>query len=108
MMKCLFGCGVYAAFRGHTEHLNFCCEHISIGIYPKQFESQQLAGLHYVSIDTFGNDKSNKMGVYSPYVCDTSTRKAAMDREESPKVTRASKIQRTLLAKTRKANQGSN
>jgi hypothetical protein len=72
MMKVMFGCGIYAAFRGSTEHVLFSPLHISIGTYPHNFESKHLAGLQYVAIDTFQADKSNKITVNINYARDTS------------------------------------
>ena len=67
MMKVLFGCGMYAAFRGSKEHVHFSPMHISVGTYPSQFESQYLAGLQYVTINTFADDKSHKIAVNKSY-----------------------------------------
>ena len=72
MMKVLFGCGTLAAFRGSAEHVSFSPLHISVGTYPSKFESQRLAGLQYITINTFADDKSNKITVNKSYARDTS------------------------------------
>ena len=72
MMKVMFGCGIYAAFRGSTEHVLFSPLHLSIGTYPSNFESRPLAGLQYITINSFQADKSNKITVTSNYARDTS------------------------------------
>jgi hypothetical protein len=72
MMKILFGCGIYAAFRGSSEHVNFSPSHVSFGIYPMSYEVPELRGVRYVSIDAFGQDKSHKITVNSNYSRETS------------------------------------
>ena len=67
MMKVLFGCGIYAAFRGCSEHVLFSPTTITRGVYPNNYECQELAGIHYVEISIFVNDKSHKLSVHQGY-----------------------------------------
>ena len=71
-MKLLFGCGLYAAFRGSSEHTNFCKEQISFGTYPDTYENPVLAGKPFVCIDNFGNDKTKTITCTNSYSHDTS------------------------------------
>lgn len=73
IMKILFGCGIYAAFRGSSEHVLFSPEHVSFGIYPMNYEVPELRGVHYVTIDAFGSDKSHKISVHKNYSRETSS-----------------------------------
>ena len=72
MMKVMFGCGIYAAFRGCSEHASFSPHMITKGRYPDNFEAKELAGLEYVQITNFVNDKSHKLTVHQGYSRDMS------------------------------------
>jgi hypothetical protein len=72
IMKILFGCGIYAAFHGSSEHVLFSPNHVSFGIYPKNYKVPELRGVHYVMIDAFGSDKSHKISVHKNYFRETS------------------------------------
>lgn len=71
-MKILFGCGIYAAFRGSSEHVLFSPSHVSFGIYPEDYEVPELRGVRFASIDAFGTDKSHKITVNQNYSRETS------------------------------------
>ena len=43
-MKILFGCGLYAAFRGSTEYTQFSRTQVTFGTYPTDFEECSLRG----------------------------------------------------------------
>ena len=75
MMKVLFGCGIFAGFRGSSEHTYFNVSQVKTGNYPEQYEDPQLAGKPYVSIDNL-SDKTNKLSVHNSYLrnCGTSMR----------------------------------
>ena len=47
-MKLLFGCGLYPAFHGSSEHTNFCKQQILFGTYPDTYENPVLAGKPFV------------------------------------------------------------
>ena len=70
MTKVMFGCGIFAGFRGSTEHANFNIGMVTTGTYPEKYEDQDLAGLPYVSISNF-QDKTNKLSVHTSYLRDT-------------------------------------
>ena len=70
MLKVMFGCGLYAGFRGSTEHAYFTTEMVSQGHYPQNFEDKTLAGKPFVAISNF-QDKSNKLSVHNSYLRDT-------------------------------------
>ena len=70
MMKVLFGCGLFAGFRGNQEHTFFNIKQISQGHYPEKHENPDLAGLPYVSIDNM-LDKTNKLSVHNSYLRQT-------------------------------------
>ena len=67
MTKVLFGCGLYAAFRGSKEHTYFSKSQVSFGKYPENYECQDLAGHPYVAIDNFPDDKTNKISISNSY-----------------------------------------
>lgn len=67
-MKCMIGCGKFAGFRGGTEHCNLSPVHVAVGMYPHNCECQELAGLHYIEIETFCNHKTNKLTITTGYV----------------------------------------
>ncbi len=71
MVKVMFGCGLYAGFRGNMEHTNFNISMVHLGNYPAQYEDKDLAGLPYVAISNF-QDKTNKLSVNNSYLRDTS------------------------------------
>ena len=73
MMKIMFGCGVYAAFRGSKEHTFFYRSQVKIGVYPRNFENRDLAGLRYAAIDHFVSDKACQVTVNNSYSRDCST-----------------------------------
>ena len=66
-MKVLFGCGLYAAFRGSQEHTQFSRSQVTFGNYPMDFEEEQLRGKRYVAITNFGSDKSHSLSVTNSY-----------------------------------------
>ena len=66
-MKVLFGCGLYAAFRGSAEHTYFSKSQIKFGSYPDNFADANLAGRRYVSIDNMPRDKTCKLTVTNNY-----------------------------------------
>ena len=70
MMKVLFGCGLYAGFRGNQEHTFFNIKQINQGHYPEKHENPDLAGLPYISIDNM-LDKTNKLSVHNSYLRQT-------------------------------------
>ena len=72
MMKIMFGCGLFAAFRGRTEHTMFYISQIKIGQYPANFENKELAGLKYAAIDHMVNEKTNKITINNSYSRGTS------------------------------------
>ena len=67
MMKILFGCGMYAAFRGRKEHTYFYTNQLRVGFYPNNFENKELVGLKYVAIDHMPDEKCNKITVHNSY-----------------------------------------
>ena len=67
MMKVLFGCGLYAAFRGSAEHTYFSKSQVRFGKYPDNFEDHALAGHRYVAIDNMPRDKTSKITVTNAY-----------------------------------------
>ena len=67
-MKCMIGCGMLAGFRGGTEHCNLSPEHVTMGMYPQNCESPELAGLPFIEIETFANFKTDKLTITSGYV----------------------------------------
>ena len=71
MMKVMFGCGIFAGFRGSTEHANFNIAQVTRGIYPDKYEDRDLAGVPYVAISNF-QDKTNKLSIHKSYLRDTS------------------------------------
>ena len=72
MMKVMFGCGLYAAFHGSSEHTFFSRSQVKFGFYPKNFQNSSLAGTRYVSIDNIPSDKTSKLTVTNSYARDTS------------------------------------
>ena len=70
MMKCMFGCGIFAGFRGCTEHTYFTREQVVFGTYGKTHEPRELAGLPYVAI-THLQDKTKKLSIHNSYLRDT-------------------------------------
>ena len=93
MMKILFGCGLYAAFRGSQEHTQLSRSQLSFGTYPSNFETEELRGKKYVSIANMTNDKTHNLSVSNSYVrsmeshlrfpiepCDPSSFGAALER----------------------------
>ncbi len=71
MVKVMFGCGLYAGFRGNAEHTHFNMSMLHFGEYPKNHADPMLAGRKYVSISNF-EDKTNKISVHNSYLRDTS------------------------------------
>ena len=67
MMKVMFGCGLYAAFRGSKEHTFFYKSQIKVGTYPENFESCELAGCRYAAIDHMTFDKTGHITVNNSY-----------------------------------------
>ena len=67
MMKVLFGCGLYAAFRGSAEHTYFSRTQVKFGTYPPNFENPNLARKRYVAIDNMPKDKTSTLGVNNSY-----------------------------------------
>ncbi len=72
MMKVMFGCGLYAAFRGSAEHTYFSRSQVKRGIYPSNFENPNLAGHRYIAIDNMPRDKTSKITVNNSYARDMS------------------------------------
>jgi hypothetical protein len=80
MIKVLFGCGMYTAFRGCSEHVLFSPSNVTRGVYPDNYECQELAGIHYVEITNFVNDKSYKLSIHQGYCRSTgSSQRFPMD-----------------------------
>ena len=67
-MKVLFGCGLYAAFRGSQEHTQLSKSQLSFGTYAKDFEEKELRGRRYVSICNMTSDKTHSLSVTRSYV----------------------------------------
>ena len=67
----MVGCGIYAGFRGSTEHAKLSPQHITTGHYPINYGNSQLAGKQWICISTMPNDKSSKLTVNNSYVRDT-------------------------------------
>ena len=67
IMKVLFGCGLYAAFRGSKEHTFFLKTQVKIGVYPQNFENPDLVGMRYAAIDHMLSEKACKVTVNNSY-----------------------------------------
>ena len=70
MMKIMFGCGLYAAFRGSKEHVFFAHSMVSFGQYPLEFEMQELQGKRFVYISNMPTDKTHTLSVTNSYTHD--------------------------------------
>ena len=66
-MKLLFGCGVYCAFCGCSEHTRLHTNQIVFGQYPENFENPALCGVQYASVAVFLSDKSHSITVNNSY-----------------------------------------
>ena len=66
-MKLLFGCGVYCAFRGCSEHTKLQVSQIVFGQYPDNFENPDLRGVKYASVAVILSDKSHSITVNNSY-----------------------------------------
>ena len=70
MMKCLFGTGLYGCFRGNQEHAELSLDQIEFGVFPQDFECEELRGVRYIAIKYMGNEKAHKITVTNSYVRD--------------------------------------
>ena len=73
MMKLMFCCGLYAAFRGCQEHVKFCISMVTFGHYPHDFETPELRGQRCVSISNFPSDKTRTLSVTNSYAREMGT-----------------------------------
>ena len=67
VMKCLFGSGLYACFRGNQEHADLTLAQIQFGNFPLDFPDVELRGKPYVAIDHLLLEKSHKITVTNSY-----------------------------------------
>ena len=67
-MKCIFGSGVYACFRGNQEHADLKLSQIEFGNFPLDFPTMELHGKPYIAIKHMNMEKSHKITITNSYI----------------------------------------